>query len=192
MKCSVFIATSTDGYIAKLDGNVDWLHTTGNIEAEMADEQDMGFYDFIASVDCMVMGRKSMEMISKMNLSPENWPYGSIRIIVLSRSVTQPPKNLFDKVEMFAGDIVPLMHQLSLEGYHHAYIDGGVTITAFLKAKLINEMIITQAPILLGKGVPLFGEMSQAITLKKAKVKAFPNDFIQVSYQVEYKIEGVN
>jgi dihydrofolate reductase len=70
MKCSVYIATSADGYIATPDGEVDWLHTAGNLDADMGDE-DMGFHDFMDSVDCMVMGRKCMEMISNMKLTSE-------------------------------------------------------------------------------------------------------------------------
>ena len=74
MKCSVYIATSADGYIATPDGGVDWLHSAGNSEADMGGHADMGFVAFMASVDCMVMGRKCMEMISNMNLPPEQWP----------------------------------------------------------------------------------------------------------------------
>lgn len=186
MKCSVFIATSLDGYIAKMDSSVDWLHTVGNIEADMGDEQDMGFKRFIHSVDCMIMGRKCMEVISKMNIPSEQWPYGNIRILVLSHSMLTPPENLTGKVEMYAGDILSLMDQLALEGVSHAYIDGGMTITSFLNLKLINEMIITKAPILLGEGIPLFGKISRAITLEQASAKAFPNDFIQIKYNVHY------
>ena len=72
MKCSVFIATSVDGFIAKEDGSVDWLHTAGNREVE--EGIDMGFNDYISSVDCMVMGRKCMEVVSSMNLTSEQWP----------------------------------------------------------------------------------------------------------------------
>lgn len=72
MKCSVYIAASVDGFIAKTDGNVEWLHTTGNLEADMGTE-DMGFQAFMDSVDCMIMGRKCMEMISNMNLTPDQW-----------------------------------------------------------------------------------------------------------------------
>ncbi|WP_298768921.1 dihydrofolate reductase family protein [uncultured Shewanella sp.] len=78
------------------------------------------------------------------------------------------------------------MKILGSQGVKHAYIDGGATITAFLKAKLIDEMVITQVPILLGEGISLFGKMDQVVTLHNASAKVFPNDFIQVTYQVEY------
>ena len=83
MKCSVYIATSADGYIATTEGAVDCLHRSGHSEADMGDNPDMGFGAFMGTVDCMIMGRKCMEMISSMNLSPEQWPYGDIHAYVL-------------------------------------------------------------------------------------------------------------
>ena len=94
MKCSVYIATSLDGYIATPDGGVDWLHTAGNSDADLGDDADMGFAGFLDSVDCIIMGRKCMEMIASMNLTAEQWPYGDIPIVVLSTRMKEPPVNL--------------------------------------------------------------------------------------------------
>jgi dihydrofolate reductase len=186
MKCSVYIATSGDGYIATTEGAVDWLHHSGNSEADMEDNPDMGFGAFMESVDCMIMGRKCMEMISSMNLSPEQWPYGDIHIVVLSNTIKTPPKNLKGKVEMFSGEIADLVKELESKGLKHAYIDGGSTITSFLILKLIDEMTITKAPVLLGGGVPLFGKLDNQIKLVDSKATAFSNDFIQIKYRVTY------
>lgn len=185
MKCSVYIATSADGYIAAPDGDVDWLHTAGNLEADMGDE-DMGFRDFMDSVDCMVMGRKCMEMISNMNLTPEQWLYGDTPIIVLSNTVKEAPENLRGIVEMYSGDINELISRLEKDGYKHAYIDGGTTITSFLNHGLINEMIITKAPVLLGEGLPLFGQINKKLKLENTEVKSFPNDWYQFRCRVNY------
>jgi len=186
MKCSVYIATSADGYIATPEGNVDWLHAAGNSNADMSENPDMGFNKFISSIDCMIMGRKCMEVISNFNLTPEQWPYGKTKIYVLSNSITEPPKNLEGKVEMYSGDILKLINQLEVNGYQHAYIDGGATITSFINLQLINEMIITKAPIILGNGIPLFGKIDNAIKLCRAEANTFPNDFIQVKYCIDY------
>ena len=185
MKCSVYIATSVDGYIATPDGGVDWLHTAGNLEADMGSE-DMGFKSFMNSVDCMIMGRKCMEMISSMNLTPEQWPYGDVRIVALSNTVKEPPENLRGKIEMHSSDIQDLIIKLENSGFKHAYIDGGSTITSFINLKLIDEMIITKVPVLLGEGIPLFGKINKSVKLENAKASAFPNDFIQVKYSVNY------
>lgn len=186
MKCSVYIATSVDGYIASADGAVDWLHTAGNLQADLGENADMGFRDFIRNIDCMIMGRKCMEVISNMNLTPEQWPYGDIRIVVLSNTLQQPPENLRDKVEMFSGEIPDVISKLEKAGFKHAYIDGGSTITSFINLQLINDITITNAPILLGEGIPLFGKIGSRVKLEKAESTAFLNDFIQIKYHVNY------
>jgi len=186
MKCSVFIATSADGFIATPDGSVDWLHTAGNTQVIMGDQSDMGMKDFMSTIDCIIMGRKTMEVIAAMNLTPEQWPYGNIRIIVLSNTLKVPPTNMRNKVEMYAGDIVQLVAKLESSGFKHCYIDGGTIIQAFLNLKLINEITITKAPIILGKGIPLFGNIDTRVNLKKGSAITFPNDFIQLKYEVSY------
>ena len=187
MKCSVYIATSVDGFIAKNDGSVDWLHSAGNSEAEMGDQADMGMAEYMASVDSMVMGRKCMEMISSMNLTPEQWPYGDTRIVVLSNTLKEAPENMKGKVEMYSGDLNALITQLEADGHKHAYIDGGTTIQAFINLDLINEMTITRAPILLGEGISLFGKTAKNIKLEKTQATAFANDFIQEKFVVNYQ-----
>ena len=186
MKFSVYIATSVDGFIAREDGSVDWLELYGNHEAEMDENADMGFGKFMSSVDCLIMGRGCMEKISSMNLTPEQWPYRDARIIVLSNTVKEPPENLKDKVEMYSGDLLELVTILDREGFNHAYVDGGTTIQSFLNLKLINEMTLTQIPVLLGEGKPLFGKTNQDIRLEKSEAIIFPNDCVQVHYKVNY------
>ncbi len=186
MKCSVFIATSADGFIAKNDGSVDWLHNAGNPDADLGEHKDMGMTAYMSSIDCMIMGRSTMEVISNMNLTPEQWFYGNTRIIVLSNTLKVPPENMKDKVELYSGDILTLLSNLENDGHKHAYIDGGKTIQTFINLKLINEMIITRAPVLLGEGIPLFGKLSKDIKLENAEAVAFPNDFIQMKYTVNY------
>mgnify|MGYP001417895628 CR=1 FL=1 len=187
MKCSVYIATSVDGFIAKKDGSVDWLHTAGNPEADMGDQIDMGFAKYMSSVDCLIMGRKCMQTISNMDLNPEQWPYGETRIIVLSKTVKQAPDNVKDKIEMYSGDLQALVSKLESEGHQHAYIDGGTTIQSFINLQMIDEITITRAPILLGEGIPLFGKTSKDIKLEQTQAIAFTNDFVQVKYTVNYQ-----
>ena len=186
MKCSVYIATSLDGYIATPDGGVDWLHSTGNPEADLEDNSDMGFGNFISTVDCMIMGRKCMETISNMNLTPEQWPYGDIHIVVLSNTLKAPPENLAGKVEMFSGELPDLIKKLESKGFGHAYVDGGSTITSFINQKLIDEITITTVPILLGEGISLFGKLNNRVKLEKAEATAFANDFVQTKYKTNY------
>jgi len=193
MKCSVFIAPSVDGYIATEDGDVQWLESLGSKVSKEDENSDLmsyfnnSFPRFIQSVDCMIMGRKLMEVLSSYDLTDEEWPYKSTKVIVLSHNMKEAPENLKERVEMYSGTIPALMTKLESEGYKHAYIDGGQTITNFLELKLINEMTLTLAPILLGSGVPLFNKMSHKIYLKDAQAIVFPNNFVEVKYQVDYK-----
>lgn len=186
MKCSAYIATSADGFIADNQGGVDWLHTAGNQAADMSINPDMGFNEFIQSVDCMVMGRKCMEVISSFNLTEEQWPYGDIKIYVLSNTISEPPQNLANKVEMYRGDINTLIDKLTAQGFKHAYIDGGATICTFINLKLMDTLTITRSPILLGQGIPLFSNLVTRVNLEKASSISFPNDFIQEKYSVKY------
>lgn len=184
MKCSAYIATSADGFIARADGRVDWLETAGNPDAGEG-EGYIDFTTYMATVDCMIMGRKCMEMISSFDLSPDQWPYGTTKIIVLSNTLKTPPENLKDKVEMYSGDLVALLNRLETEGYQSAYIDGGTTIQAFINLGRLNEIVITQLPVLIGEGVPLFGKTLRDVKLTKAQAVVCPSNFIQIRYQIE-------
>ena len=192
MKCSIFIAPSVDGYIATEDGRVNWLETLSKPISEEEASSDlmkhfnMSFPNYIQGVDCMIMGRKLMEVLSNFDLTPEQWPYGDTKIIVLSHTIKEPPENLKNKVQIYSGSIEELITQLEKEGYKHAYVDGGTTITAFLNLGLIDEMTLTQAPVLLGAGIPLFGKLFKQIKLEDAQATAFPNNFIEIKYTINY------
>jgi dihydrofolate reductase len=185
VKCSVFIATSADGYIATNDGDIDWLQQPVNLQTDKKDKLDMGFSSYINSVDCMIMGRNSMEKIASFNLNEEQWFYGDLEIFALSNSLNEVPDNLRGKVKIHQGDIPSLLSTLEARGFQHAYIDGGKTITSFLNLGLINEMTITLVPIILGEGIRLFGKTNQYIRLVKSQAEAYTNDFIQVKYNIE-------
>ena len=192
MRCSVFIAPSVDGYIATEDGSVQWLESLENNLSKEDEQSELmtyfksSFSTFIQSVDCMIMGRKLMEVLSSFNLSKEQWPYIETRVIVLSHTINEAPENLRDRVEIYSGSIPSLMRELESEGYKHVYVDGGQVITQFLELELIDDMTLTLAPILLGSGIPLFNKLSKKIALEDAKATAFPNNFVEIKYNVKY------
>lgn len=185
-KGSVFIATSQDGFIARKDGSVDWLDSAGNQEAELGGQVDMGFFAFLNNVDCIIMGRKTIDVLVAMKLQPEQWPYGDKRIIMLSNTVKVVPEGLYGNVQVFNGSIDELVSKLESEGHQHAYIDGGTTIRNFLALHLIQEAIITKAPIILGEGIPLFDESSKYFDLIERSMKEYPNGFKQYHHDVVY------
>jgi len=181
MKVSVFIATSLDGFIARKNGDIDWLMAAGNPD----DTEDYGYKEFSDTVDCMVMGRNSMEIVTSfIATGAAEWPYEGKRVVVLSNTLKQAPAQLADKVELYSGSLTELVQRLEHEGCKRLYIDGGKTIQSFLHEGLITDLTITKIPVLLGEGLPLFGNAGQDIKLKHVKTEAYPGGFVQSSYEI--------
>lgn len=174
---SVFIATSLDGFISRVDGSIDWLQEMQN--GGPADE-DYGYNAFIETVDALVMGRNTFEQA----LSFGQWPYGSRKVWVLSRRPVAIPAELSGSVFCTSESPANLVAHLSQTGATHLYIDGGLTIQSFLKAGLIDHLTITTIPILLGAGKPLFGPTSHDIRLQHVATQSFPSGFVQSKYRV--------
>lgn len=176
IKCSVFIATSLDGFIARKDGGLDWLPQPNEAEGG----EDYGYKEFMASVDTLVMGRKTYELV----LTFKEWPYPDKKVVVLSSRYPTTPTRLADGVEGVLCSPRELVEQLSARGARHLYVDGGKTIQGFLNAGLIHEMTITRVPVLLGDGIPLFGRLASDIRLQHVATKAYANGLVQSRYGV--------
>jgi dihydrofolate reductase len=179
MKTSVYIATSLDGFIARENGDLDWLPGSDGSESESSDE-DYGFRTFMDSVDVLVMGRNTYEKV----LSFGQWPYGSKRVVILSSKLTQVADNLPKTVEVRSASPIELVKALRESRAGHIYIDGGKTIQGFLNAGLIEEIIITRIPILIGRGIPLFGPLNKDLQLEHIETRSFANGFVQSKYRV--------
>jgi dihydrofolate reductase len=171
LKASVFIGTSVDGFIARANGGLDWLPPDGG--------EEHGYEAFIASVDALVIGRKTYETV----LGFESWPYGEKPVFVLSEHplAAAPPGA---QVEHLVGSPAEIVAQLTARGVEHAYIDGGVTIQRFLRAGLIQRLIITRVPVLLGEGIPLFGQLESDIILEHVATRQYPSGLVQSEYVV--------
>ena len=181
IKCSVFIATSLDGFIARPNGDLDWL--TGGNGAE--ESEDYGYKEFIDSVDTLVMGRNTYELA----LTFEEWPYSNKQVVVLSSGSPAIPTQLAKSVAVVAQPPTALVQQLAAKGARHLYIDGGKTIQGFLRAGLIDEMTITSIPILIGEGIPLFGALERDIKLQHLATRAYASGFVQSKYSVVINTE---
>ena len=177
VKCSVYIAASVDGFIAKPDGDVEWLHSPEYSEKKI---EGLSYYDFISTVDAIVMGRGTFEKV----LSFSSWPYEGIPIIVLSSTKLNIPEHIKENVRVESGNPIDLVAMLGSEGKHHLYVDGGVTIQRFLQAGQIHEITITWIPILLGAGISLFDSFGVEVPLRLIAVNSSANGFVQVRYQV--------
>lgn len=171
-KISVYIATSIDGYIAKPDGGLDWLEKMTPPEGS---REDYGFYAHMAEIDTMVIGRGTYEIAS----SVVDWPYAGKRVVVLSSSLVA----VREDAELYSGDIVELTKKLYEEGARHIYIDGGVTISQFLNVGMVDEMIISIVPVVLGKGMPLFSCVGKESWFKLISAEACSNGMAQLKYR---------
>ena len=171
MKASVFVGTSLDGFIARANGDLDFLPAGGG--------EPHGYDEFMATVDALVIGRKTFETV----LTFETWPYGEKRVFVLStRPLAAPP--LGAVVERMSGAPADIVSQLAARGIQHIYVDGGITIQRFLQAGLIQRLIITRVPVLIGAGIPLFGPVERDIILRHVGTRQYASGLVQSEYVV--------
>ena len=165
----VFIAASLDGFIAEKDGGIDWL-----VDFPNPDNNDYGFVDFTKKIDALVMGRNTYEIV----LTLKEWPY-PMPVFVLSHSNPAVPAALKDKVTIIKGEPKEVVKELNARGYTNLYIDGGKVIQSFLREDLIDEMIITTVPILLGDGIPLFGKLAQPLNFRLVKTESYSSSLVK-------------
>ena len=172
MMVSVFIGTSVDGFIARPNGDLDFLPPGGG--------EPHGYNEFIASVDALVIGRNTFETV----LAFPTWPYGDKRVVVLSSRPLDLSVVRGGVVEQMAGPPVEIVSKLAARGMHHLYVDGGITIQRFLREGLIQRLIITRVPVLIGDGIPLFGILPRDIRLRHIATQHYPSGLVKTEYHV--------
>lgn len=167
---SVYIATSIDGYIARKDGNIDWL-----LYGHTGDE-DYGFKKFIDSVDALILGRNTYQVVSGF----EDWPYSGKRVIVLSHTL----KEVREEAELFSGDLRDLLSKLYGDGIKHIWVDGGITASKFLEAGLVDNLTISIIAMVLGSGIPLFSTMNKEQPCRLVSSDSYPSGLVQLKYKM--------
>ncbi len=171
MKASVFVGTSLDGFLARADERLDFLPDDGG--------EPHGYDEFMATVDALVLGRNTFDIVLKF----PTWPYGEKPVFVLSRRAL-PPVPPGAVVERMAGEPADIAAMLSARGIAHAYVDGGITIQRFLRAGLIQRIVVTRVPVLIGSGIPLFGALSRDVLLKHVATRSYASGLVQSEYDV--------
>lgn len=166
----VFIATSLDGYIADSEGKIDFLDTFPEIN-----QIDSGYFSFTADIDAMVMGRVTFETVCGFGI---DWPYQK-PVFVLSNSLKEIPEKYLGKAELVKGNLTEILAYIHGKGLGRLYIDGGKTIQSFLQEDLIDEMVVTVIPVLLGGGFPLFGKVHQELVFECKKTTLFVDKIVQ-------------
>lgn len=173
-KNSVYIATSLDGFIADKKGGLNWLQTIANPK-----NNDFGFTKFMNEIDALIMGRKTFETVLGFDV---NWPYTK-PVFVLSNSLKEIPDSHQDKAFLVSGNLKEVLEGLHKINLNHIYIDGGTTIKSFLKEDLIDEMILTTIPILLGGGSTLFGDLEQHLEFELMSSTTHLQHIVQNHYK---------
>ena len=176
-RCSVFVAISLDGFIARSDGSIDWLQA---LNKSVPADEDCGYAAFMSDVDVLVMGRRTFEQV----LGFDDWPYGATPVVVMSSGGVSIPAGIADRVSATRESPRALAERLGAGRAKHLYIDGGLTVQSFLAEGLIDDFTITVVPILLGEGKPLFGKLPGDVRLEHVKTHAYAFGYVQHVYRV--------
>jgi dihydrofolate reductase len=182
-RTSVFIATSVDGFIARPDGGLEWLTGQPDDEAtgEHDPDQDFGYGEFLAGVDALVMGRATFDVVQGF---AGDWPYGDRPVYVWTShpgDIAPKPGAVLRPVRGTLDDVVA---RLVADGIGHVYVDGGQVIRQFLAAGLIDRMTISTPPVLIGEGIPLFGQPMDDVHLELVSCRTFDGGMVQRTYDV--------
>ncbi|MFZ0631990.1 MAG: dihydrofolate reductase family protein [Acidobacteriaceae bacterium] len=173
MKLSVFCGVSVDGFLARPNHALDFLDTP--------DQGPHGFSEFYSSVDVVLIGRRTFDVARSF---PGPWGYGRKPVFVLTH---RPPDFSSLKgavVEAISGQPPAVAAQLEARGFQHVYVDGGLTIQQFLAAGLIDRLIVTRVPVLIGQGIPLFGPVPHDIPLHHVATHSYKGGLVQSEYEI--------
>ncbi len=173
MKLSVFCGVSVDGFLARPDDGLDFLDAGG--------EEPHGFTEFLASVDVILLGRRTFDVVMKIG---HLGLYGKKLVVVLSSRPIDFSKSKGGTAEQMSGEPAEIVARLEARGLKHAYVDGGITIQRFLAAGLIHRLTVTRVPVLIGSGIPLFGPLPGDIRLRHVATRSFKGGLVQSEYEV--------
>jgi len=173
--CSVFMAISQNGFIARPDGALDWLDEA-NLKVPTG--EDCGFAAFMSRVDALVMGRKTFDTVRAMGV----WPYGEKPVLVLSRSLKILPEGTPSSVQLTHGDPHSVLQYTRAKGWQRLYIDGGETVQGFLDKGLIHELVLTEVPCVLGEGISLWKSNGPPNGFQMQHQQVYPFGFVQRHY----------
>lgn len=170
LRAAVFLGLSVDGRIARPDGDLEWLISRG------AAAGDAGFTPFINSVDAVLMGRRTYEVIA----SEEQWPYLDRPVHVISTSLATDEDDRIT-VHRSAEEAVDA---LGRNGHRRVYVDGGQTVRWFLASGLVDELTLSHVPVLIGDGPTLFGPLGGDVPLEHVHTEVLDGGMVQTTYRV--------
>lgn len=173
-RCSVFIAVSSDGFIAREDGALDWLDRVA------LDGEDYGYAAFFGSIDTLVVGRKTWEVVYGF----DPYPWAGKRVVVMTRQPNEAKQGAKHDEQFTDDGAAAVVARLAAAGARHIYVDGGAVIREFLAAGLIDDLTLSVVPVLLGKGIPLFGGGVER-ALEHQSTQTWSSGLVQLRYRVK-------
>jgi len=183
MRTTIYMGMSLDGFVARLDDTLDFLGgPPDSTAAEGSFESEVGasFAAFMATVDVLVMGRRTFEVVVPF---PE-WPYGKTPVVVLSRTLTAVPDGVPPTVRITSGEPAEVLRALEADGAQHVYVDGARTARDFLAAGLITDLVVTHVPVLIGTGITPWGPLPHDVRLKLVSTARFAGNAAQSHWSV--------
>lgn len=167
----VFIACSLDGFIAGGEDDLSWLPEADPLE-------DYGYSAFIARTSAILMGRGTYDAVSRF---PE-WPYGRMPVYVATSRPLEPVAKTVKAVSGTPAEMLAAVRRKVKDG--DLYLDGGALSRSFLDAGLVDELVVTVVPVILGSGTPLFAGASTRHRLVPRETRTFPSGLTQLRYGV--------
>ena len=171
------MVSSLDGFIAKKDGSVSWMHSTdlyeNGIELTKAYVEE-----FLNSIDCYIMGSKTYEQALELG-----WPYGDVPVFVFTRRNLRSERA---SVQFVSGDLTEIVHDTVKPKYHNIWMVGGSILTKeFLRLGLADAINMTIVPILLGDGTPFFDAIGREVLLHLKNTTAFKDGMVELEYEIK-------
>ncbi len=165
---SAFLGASLDGFIAEADGGLGFL--------KPFEQEEHGYAAFYASVDTLLLGRKTYETV----LGFDTWPFSDRRVAVLTGS---PRPSRFGE-RFLSGEPPDVLEALAGLGARHVYADGGAVVTRFLAAGCLDALVITVVPVVLGTGIRLFATSPGRHSLRLESARTYASGMVQLRYLI--------
>lgn len=172
----VYMACSMDGFIAGPDHELSWLHQDHSAPGDLPPSPDaLHFEPFLQEIGAMLMGRATYDAVDAMGV----WPYGELPVLVATHRPLSPKR---PSVRAVQGSIREVLDEARREaGGKDVYLDGGQLVQQALNAKQVDEITLTQVPVLLGKGLRLFDGLDAPMSLQFLAHKSYGQGLLQVT-----------
>lgn len=170
----LFIAVSLDGFIARKDGDISWL------QKYEGKKEDYGYSEFMKTVGASIMGSKTYEKC----LSFPNWPDNNKPIFVVTNRKLKNAKRA--NVAFYTGSLNGLVEKIKSHNKGNVWLVGGAKLSqSFFKEGLVDRIILSTIPIVIGNGISLFGQANNTIDFELASVKKYESGIIQAEYKIK-------